>query len=185
MTSSKTSQHVYARFSAEQFDNPIYMDVHIMGAHQRTYTKVQAPPTWEAPSPYLGKATPTLVIRKNGEAWDQPFAVVYEQFEDGELNKSIVRAFTIYQGDVLIGVQVDSQVDGKYVSHLILNPPPNTVIEQEDLELSFEGSFAIIAMNAEGEVTEMYGAEWKSLHFRSHSLIPAKGSKAAYWKKGD
>tara|TARA_R110002049_G_scaffold211595_3_gene382553 strand:+ start:4373 stop:6616 length:2244 start_codon:yes stop_codon:yes gene_type:complete len=90
-TSSTYSKTVKAQFSIEKLGkSPIYMDLHIPGFDNREYTKVMAPQTFEAPEPYDELDTPTLVIRKKGDAWNVPFVVVYEPFSGNIKNASMV-----------------------------------------------------------------------------------------------
>ena len=80
-TSTVYSGDLQAQFNTGKLkDGPIAMHLFIPGFAQREYTKVMAPHTFEAPSPYDNLPTPTLVIRKKGEAWTSPFVVVYEPF---------------------------------------------------------------------------------------------------------
>ena len=60
-SSSVYTTDVKAQFFAEQLENaPVRMKLHIPGFSNREYTKVMAPPTFEAPDPYVSQSTPSL-----------------------------------------------------------------------------------------------------------------------------
>lgn len=54
------------------------MRVLITDAANRSYTKALSPQAWLVSPPYDERPTPTLVVRQTGDAWDQPFAKVFE-----------------------------------------------------------------------------------------------------------
>lgn len=85
LTSNPYSGMVKATFHVEKLKgNKIYMQLHIPGFNLREYSQVKAPHTFEAPEPYNDLPTPTLLIRNKGAAWENPFVVVYEPFNERE-----------------------------------------------------------------------------------------------------
>jgi len=174
------TEAVKARFHAGKFNTPIFMDLHIPADVNREYTKVLAPPTFEAPLPYLDEPTPTLVIRKNGEAWDQPFVVVYEPFDEKTENNSIQSVEKLEQDGVFKGVRIESVVGENLLVQYIITQPKGQRYTDENLEISFNGSFAVITENSDGKLQHIYIGEGEELKFRETTIRPTNQKKSVY-----
>lgn len=157
---------------------PIYMNAHIMGQEDREYSKVMAPSTYEAPKPYHRMKTPTLVVRQNGEAWDRPFAVVYESFSG--TNASIVEVDQLTTDGVFQGFVVTSEVDGEMIKQYVIIPSNNKSFSDDSLQLSFDGSYAVLTVNDAGEALEMYIGDGQQLQYRSVKLTCEKKAQGAF-----
>ena len=180
-SSSVYTTDVKAQFFAEQLENaPVCMKLHIPGFSNREYTKVMAPPTFEAPDPYLGQSTPTLVIRKKGEAWAEPFVVVYEPFSGDAKNASIVSVEKLEQEGVFKGLKIESEADGKRLVQLVLTQSKEQVLQDDALKIYFKGSFALISLNAENQVLDMYIGEGDVLQYGGKRLKSDPRTRAAY-----
>nr|MBI1232160.1 hypothetical protein [Cytophagales bacterium] len=171
---------VKARFHAEKFDTPLYMDLHILADANREYTKVLAPPTFEAPSPYIDERTPTLVIRKTGEAWDQPFVVVFEPVDGNEDNHSIQSVEKLEQDGVFKGLRIDSVVGDKLLIQFIIAQAEEEEYIDERLGISFKGSFAVITENSDGKLQNMYIGEGEELRYGKIILKPTNEKRSVF-----
>jgi len=80
--SAKTDVAIHARFPLKIDSDNVAMDVWLLGGEGRTVFAVDAPANRAARHSYKekdwNKPTPTLVIRQQGSAWNQPFVSVYE-----------------------------------------------------------------------------------------------------------
>jgi len=97
-----------------------YMNLFIPGNQQREYTKVLAPKTFEAPEPYEDAPTPTLVIRQKGEAWTNPFAVIYEPTFDKKSTYGIQSVVKLESGGVFNGFKVVSKTEINTITQYII-----------------------------------------------------------------
>jgi hypothetical protein len=171
---------VRVRFEAEKFKSPIYMDLHIPADDNREYTKVLAPPTFESPDPYENEPTPTLVIRKNGEAWDNPFVVVFEPFDENSQNHTIQSVQKLEQDGVFKGVQVRSKFSEKELVQYVLVQDPNEKYTDENLRISFKGSFAVITESLSGKLQSIYIGEGEELRYGELTIRPPNNKKSVY-----
>jgi hypothetical protein len=178
-TSSTYKNDVHARFSAEKFEKAIFMDLHIPGFENREYSKVMAPHTFEAPRPYLNQPTPTLVVRKKGEAWDNPFVVVFEPFE-GQNNNSIVSVEKLMQDEEYKGVKVVSHIEGEEITQYLITLKNDDTFVDEHLKISFSGTFAVITFNSEGDLQNMYIGEGDELKVGAYTISPKSPKRAVF-----
>ncbi|WP_114749685.1 heparinase II/III domain-containing protein [Pleomorphovibrio marinus] len=174
------TKEVRVRFQAEKFEEPIFMDLHIPGDANRQYTKVLAPPTFESPIPYESEPTPTLVIRQMGEAWDQPFVVVFEPFDGDKDNHSIKSVEKLEQGGVFKGLRVQSEVAGNMRVQYIIAQARNEAYIDKKLGISFKGSFAVITENSNGKLQNVYIGEGEELKYGEIILKPDNQKKSMY-----
>lgn len=180
-TASPYEKDVKAQFDLEKLeDKKIYMNLYIPGFEQREYTKVLAPPTFQAPKPYDELATPTLVIRKNGEAWKNPFVVVYEPYNEEEKGPSIQRVEKLEQEGVYKGLKIVSLVEGEPLTQYILTQSPKEVYGDGDSAIHFEGSFAVITLDEKEQLQHMYIGAGEALRFGKTKLKTKPGKMAAY-----
>jgi len=101
------------------------MNLFIPGNKQRTYTKVLAPKTFAAPEPYDELPTPTLIIRQKGEAWTNPFAVIYEptfdrKSKDGIQTVTKLETDGIFKGFKIISKTKNLKMTNPFLFILIL-----------------------------------------------------------------
>ena len=179
-TSGPFSGPVDALFTANKLGpTPITMKLFIPGHAQREYTSVMAPPTSEAPKPYDKLPNPTLVMRQTGDAWANPFAVVYEPVEGTGTVQSVE---TITQNGVFKGLKVKSIVDGKPMTQLVLS------LEKDDaqftdakLGLSFTGRYAVAALSDKNRLQSVYMGSGQSFSYNKVRIATQTGqSTQAY-----
>lgn len=178
-TSENYENDVLARFAAARFEEPIYMDLRIPGFGDREYTKVMAPHTFEAPQPYQNRQTPTLVIRKNGEAWLDPFVVVFEPYK-GSDNNSVVSVEKMVQDGIYKGVKVVSIVDDEELVQYVITQVQNDRFIDESRGIFFSGTFAVISVDSDGKLQNMYIGEGDELRYGEISLKPTKPQGSLY-----
>jgi hypothetical protein len=180
-SSSEYGKEVNARFSVEKLEGKsIFMDMHIPGFRNREYTKVLAPHTFEAPPPYDTLPTPTLVIRKKGEAWNEPFVVVYEPFDRHENNSSIVSVEKLGQKGIYKGLKIESTLDGQGLVQYVITQSKNQTYTNNRLDIEFKGTFGIVSLSADGKLLDLYIGEGELLRFGETILKPESDKNAAY-----
>ncbi|SEJ81226.1 Heparinase II/III-like protein [Cyclobacterium xiamenense] len=179
-TAENYQKGVRARFVAEKFDQPIYMDLHIPPQDGRSYTKVLAPPTFEAPDPYENQATPTLLIRQQGEAWHQPFALVFEPFGGPAATPSLQSVEKLTQDGAFAGFFIRSRVAAQERLQYVLIPMPGKGYRDKGQGISFTGSFAVITTDSDGMLQSIYIGEGEELRYGAQVIRPAFGKKSVY-----
>ncbi len=180
-SSSTFNKDVRARFSLEKSGGePIYMNLFIPGGENREYSKVKAPHTFEAPKPYLNKPTPTLVIRKKGEAWTEPFVVVYEPFARDKENNSIQAVEKIIQKGIYKGLKVTSQIGRQTLVQYIITQSGNEKFKNKKLQISFTGTFAVITTDTNGKALNLYMGEGRELQYKNITIEAKDTGVGAY-----
>lgn len=174
-TSSIYSKDVMAQFAVEQLQNgPVYMHLIIPGFKGREYTQVMAPHTFQAPHPYDELPTPTLLIRKKGEAWKNPFVVVYEPFNKKEKNPTIQSVEKLEQKGVYKGLKISSKTPTRNLVQYVITQSKGETFKDRKLGIEFTGTFAIISLDEENKLQDMYIGEGEQLVYRDKVL---KGSR--------
>jgi hypothetical protein len=172
---------VTAQFPVEKLQGEkIYMKLYIPGFENREYSRVLAPPTFQASEPYDGLPTPTLVIRKNGEAWKNPFVVVYEPFSESERIPSIQGIEKLEQNGLYKGLKIISNTGSERLVQYVLTLSRSEVFHEKSLDLHFEGTFAVITLDEKNQLQNMFIGEGKSLRFGKTTLKTDKNTRAAY-----
>ena len=162
-TSEAYTNDVKATFNTTKLSgDDLYMQLHIPGFKNREYTQVKAPHTFEAPKPYNNLPTPTLVIRNEGEAWKNPFVVVYEPFNENE--KPTIKSVTkIEQDGIYKGLKIVSEVHGENLVQYVITQSKNQVFEDKKLNIFFKGTFVVITLNEKQELQNIYIGEGEKL----------------------
>ena len=157
------------------------MNLFILGNKDRTYTKVMAPLTFEAPKPYHKLPTPTMVIRQKGEAWSNPFAVIYEPNFGTNSSNGIQSVSKLENNAVFKGFKVVSIIDTKKITQIIINQPADAVYENKELGIYFKGAFAVISLNEKDVLETIYIGEGQLLRLNKIEVL-SKNNKsiAAY-----
>ena len=125
-----------------------------------------------------------MVIRKSGEAWTEPFVVVFEPFSGNE--KSIVSVEKLTQNGDYKGVKVTSVVNEEKLIQYIVTLNSNESYEDRDLGIFFNGIFAVITTNEKNELRNIYLGNAKNLQFKNLNLSFKDGTGGAFveWKNG-
>ncbi|TWO34495.1 hypothetical protein E1J38_001170 [Seonamhaeicola sediminis] len=179
-TSKLYASDVKATFHTKKLEQgAVFMQLHIPGFENRTYTKVKAPTTFESPEPYNHMPTPTLVIRKEGEAWNNPFVVVFEPFNDME-TPSVQSVTKIEQDGIYKGLKIVSKTPSETVTQFIITQSKNQVFKNDTLGIHFEGTFAIITINEDDSLKSIYVGEGEKLSYKNE--VVTTNSLKSYYK---
>ncbi len=171
-TQVKTAEHVSgnvtATFTAKALQSsPVGMRVFFPSASSRSYTKALSPPSTEAPAAYEKKPTQTLVVRKHGEAWDNPFVAVYEPFEADAKMGSVQSVSVISNAQKTQGVKVLSKVAGKTLQQVIIvQDSDDDVFQDKNLNLQFTGRYLVLTLNENNAVLDIYVGSGRKFIFR-------------------
>ncbi len=171
-TSGAYANELTAVFSAKSLGKDgVNMKLFISGNTEREYTKVMAPITDEMPKPYDKKTTPTLVIRKNGEAWDKPFAVVFEAFEGNKTVGTIQSVRQLLIKGVFKGFIVNSEVDKKALQQfIIVQDNDDDIFEDKALGIKFKGKYAVITVNQQKNPVSLYVGSGQMLSYQKWEM---------------
>ncbi len=175
--STSTSASVRARFTANDLPTgPTHMELFMPGSSDREYARVSSPRILQAPSPYNSRRAPTVVIRKQGSAWDQPFAAVYEPYVGAEGSGSVQSVEKIERDGVVVGLKVLSTVGGaNLVQYVLSNPNADGVYEDPATGLYFKGRYAVVTDKGDG-TGSLYLGEGSKLAFRGNSVSSPDGT---------
>lgn len=174
-TSNKYLKDVCGIFKAKELgESGLNMRFFILGENEREYSLVDAPATFDVNEKYKEKITPTVVIRKYGDAWNRPFAVLYEPTEGESNNGSIVSVKKIVSGELFKGLTVESMIDGKKITQYILIQNKEDIFKDESLNIEFNGHFAIISY-LDGVLDEVYVGDGKYLNIDKYSFHSNNG----------
>lgn len=180
-SSSNYNKEVTACFSVEKLQNKKgYMNMHILGNENRAYTRVMAPKATEAPAPYDKLPTPTVIIRKTGEAWKEPFVVVYEPFEGNKNNSKIVSVEKLTNKGVYKGIKVISKIDDTTLVQYIITQTGNEVYSDKKTKIKFTGTFAIVTTDLKGKVLNVYMGDGAALRYRNITIKAKNKNVSAY-----
>jgi hypothetical protein len=177
------SNQISATFTANKLrDNPINMRLFINNPADREYTTALSPLSKEMPRQYAEKDGQTLIIRKKGEAWNQPFAVIYEPIE-GE-NGSIQSVENIVQKGDFKGFKIKSLIDGKIQTNFVLNlENPESIYENKELNIYFKGRYCVISFDDKNEIKSAYIGEGSTIKHKNKEIISIKSPNlASYWE---
>lgn len=169
-TSKTYGKEVKATFHTKKLsDGAVFMQLHIPDFKNRTFTKVKAPITFESPEPYDKKPTPALVIRNEGEAWKNPFVVVYEPFNENE-NSSIQSVDKIDQDGLYKGLKVTSKTPSETLIQYVITQSKDEVFQNEELDVYFKGTFAIITLDENEILQSIYIGDGKMLKYENEVI---------------
>jgi hypothetical protein len=180
-SSKATDKSMKAIFTADQLgDKPIYMQALIPGGLETEITKVMAPKSFCAPHPYNTLPIPTFILRHKGETWKNPFAVVYESYDDKPVVQSVER---LMSDGVFKGVKVMSKVEGKSITqYIILQESIKDEYKNKEPGIFFKGRFGLITLDNNNNLKEMYIGNGYQLSHKKETLKADKKTHVAYLK---
>ena len=181
-TSQPTKDAVMARFRTHRMPyGPTAMDVHMNAGNSREYSKALSPPSRNAKPVYRSEQIPTMVIRQEGPAWDNPFAFVFEPYTIENEGPAIRAVDSLLENGVFKGLVVDSLISGERIRQyvLILDGIEGTY-ENPALDITFTGHFAIVTTRENGEPVSLYIGNGSFLQYGDMRVVADPASKAAF-----
>lgn len=170
------SQSTRAQFKSTVSGKALYMDMHLPAVTNREYAKVNAPAIVEAPAPYDTKVAPALVVRQIGEAWNKPFAVVYEPHFGTTTSGSVTNVTTLTQAGIVVGLKVESTVAGNnLVQYVISNINATDTYTNTAAGIVFKGRFGVVTENSNGART-LYLGEGANLQYQGYTVASVSGA---------
>ena len=169
LTTKSYPKDVKAQFHLEvENEEDIFMNMYIAGGKNREYFTAMAPKSYTAPRAYRLIPNPVAVVRQKGEAWKNPFMVVYESYT-GENNSAISH--------------VSGNSDGETSVLNVKNKSGNQTIIQSVSKKSyqkegdyFDGHFGVISSNNNG-LEYLYIGDGKKISSGEYT-IESKNKKA-------
>lgn len=153
--SLSTSENINALFTLKnkgQADN--FMKMWIKGSEDQKVFTLKSPKSnaiskGTAPAEVMGQKIPTLVLRKNEEAWNNPFVVVYNPYLAG--GKQVISHVTFPESTHESGSQIIEvgHDDGASRDVIIANASENDIAENEDIYM--KGLLALIRESQQGK----------------------------------
>lgn len=155
-TAELSDKNIEGIFSAKELGEQwLNMKFFIPQSGASEFTLTDAPKMKRAPQKYINKPTPTFIIRKEGEAWNNPFAVVYEPTEGDSEKGSIESVDEILDKGKFKGLIVRSVAGGKKIVQYILSQDKNDSFKCAELDLVYKGHFAVITW-IDNSLAELY-----------------------------
>lgn len=175
-------EEVVARFPAEKISPPgVEMRAFFAGFPEREFATALAPVTKDAPAPYDKALTPVLAVRQYGEAWDRPFAVVFEPRTGGQKD-GVVAVRPLRIDGRFVGFDVESNVAGHSRHTLVLIPSDARQELRDDARgLRFTGRYAVVTADAAGRALELYVGEGTELVYRGAVLRSRSAAPFSGW----
>ncbi|WP_152561541.1 hypothetical protein [Alteromonas sp. LTR] len=172
---------IEALFTAAKLsDKKIFMRAMMPADNGIEITKVSAPPSYGVGKAYHKKTTPTFILRRQGDAWKNPFTVVYESKTEGD-DFTVQSVERINANDKFKGVKVTVSVAGKCLTQVILlQDNIDDVYQGENTGIYFKGRFGLITLDDDGNVREMYVGRGSKLSIGNTSLTANNAKSSAY-----
>ncbi len=168
------NQPTRVQFTATPSGTPLYMDMLIAAVTNREYARVVAPPIVD----YNSTAdSPAIVVRQIGDAWDKPFAVVFEPHYSAT-GSTVTNATALWRGNIMVGLEIEGTVAGKSTTHYVFsNPNATESYTNAALGLIFKGRFGVVADNGDGTAS-LYLGQGSSLSYRGNSVNVVGGTNS-------
>ena len=159
------------------------MRVFFPGAEGREYSSALSLETKEAPAPYDKVPTPVLIVRQRGEAWDRPFAAIYEPRSTATTGSAdgIQSAAALTSAGRFAGFKITSRLAGRTLTQLVLvSAAADREFSDPALGLAFRGRYAVVTLDERDTVAALYLGEGMSLHFRGYTLTTPSAAFADF-----
>lgn len=168
---SATVEDVEVTFTLNHDDLKPTMSLHMPGSTQRTLFAVDAPACRAVRHGELHHLIdipmPTVLVRQEGPAWEQPFVAVYEPFEATDRDAAVKSVEHEVLGDTVVVTVTGATEEGEF--RVVAFQDADGEGETEHEGLTFEGRFGL-AVFAGDELKRLYLGEGTRLAFDSHEL---------------
>jgi autotransporter-associated beta strand protein len=170
VVSQPHDEPVRARFSVTPSGTTLYMSLIMPTVTNREYARVVSPPIVD----YNSSAdSPAIVVRQIGDAWNKPFAAVYEPHFSAT-GSTVTNVTVLWRSNIVVGLKIESAVGGQPRVHYVFsNTNATDTYSDNSIGLSFTGRFGIIADNGGGDV-DLYLGQARTLSYRGN-LVTAVG----------
>jgi hypothetical protein len=141
----------------------------------REYARVASPPIVD----YVNSTAlaPTLVVRQIGDAWNKPFAVVYEP-HFSSAGSTVTNVTTLVRSNMVVGLKIESAVAGDSMMHYVFsNPNATETYTDSAIGLTFKGRFGVVADKGDGNTT-LYLGQGSALSYRGNSVTVVGGTNS-------
>ena len=168
-TSALTTDAITARFDLQATND--YLHVSVPGGVDKEYSSALAPPTQDVSNGYDNKDTQMFIMRKYGEAWDEPFIAIYEP--SGNAQSTIKSTEYIFDNAKVVGVKVVSEVNGQEITDMVLsNDDDNVSVNLPGLNIAFTGRYAVVRTEVKTGATDvsLYIGEGQQITFIDETL---------------
>lgn len=179
-TSPVINSGVDVKFKANALKkDPVTMHAFVVEGLDLTITTALSPISKSENKPYNVKPIPLMALRHEGDAWVNPFAVVYEP--KASQNKPTIRSVRrIMDKGIFKGVQVKAQVGKRKIEQFILiQQASKDKYVNNNLGIEFTGHFAVITLE-KGKLTELYIGQGSQLTYKDETLNVSEGKQAGY-----
>ena len=178
--SSSSSDGPYeVTFTASKLgDKPITMRALIPAGLSSEISQMNAPKSYGAAKPYNEEPLPTFALRHEGEAWSNPFAVVYESHTDKPAVKSVER---LMADGIFKGVKVSSHVEGhELIQYVLMQESIDDEYTNEELGIRFKGRFGVITLEGDGTLRNIYIGNGHHLNYGDFTVSADNTTHAAF-----
>jgi hypothetical protein len=141
-------------------------------------SQMQAPTSYGASEPYNEEPLPTFALRHYGEAWSNPFAVVYESYTDKPSIESVQR---LMDDGEFKGVTVVSNADGRRLTqYVLMQESVDDEYVDEERGITFKGLFAVITAEEGGALLDTYIGSGHYIIYHGVTVNADEFSRAVY-----
>lgn len=164
-----TNEAIQVRFDLNETNT--YMNLFAPAGVAREYTKALGPATREAKGGYINKKTQVMAIRQQGEAWQKPYVHIFEPSKS--TNTSVKSVEHLYNGNLIVGAKVYSQIGDKVVTDYVLcQEGTASVVSLPEEGIDFTGHFAVVRHEQilDKAYVSLYIGEGTSLSYGEYSL---------------
>lgn len=183
-SSTLSSRQHEVTFSASKLgEQPIYMRAISVEGIELDVTQALAPPSVGAAPPYDKEPLPVFLLRHYGNAWQNPFVVLYESStgEDSFVIKSVERLMVERE---FKGLKVEIDTGKQRLTQFILfQRKQDSEYKNEKENIYFKGRFAVISVDEKTKTGELYIGRGSELKFQSNHLSATKKQKMASYRK--
>ncbi len=169
-----TSENVKALFKLESKENlASLMKVWIKGGDKRQYFSVNGPKSnalskESTPADILNEKVPAFVVRKNGEAWNEPFVSVFNPYIEGD--DSVISNVSFAEVEVNKSAQAINVAHSNGVTNdfIVVTRSENDIVDSNDLYLK---GLISVTRETEQELDFIFAAGITRYSFKGWELL--------------